>query len=104
MKRALRIGLRAVGGIIAAPLLALLAGYVFLQTDAGEQWFAETLSRELSTPDTSVAVSGGTGSPPFDLHIAEIHLSDRNGNWAEIRDAELVIAGSALLRGELAIQ
>ena len=104
MKRAFRIGLFFLGGIIALPLFALLAGYLFLQTDGGKQWLAETLSRWLSTPDTSVAIAGVTGSPPFDLHVAAIDLSDRSGRWGEIRDAQLAVDGPALLRGEFAIR
>src|SRR5215475_14868908 len=104
MRRALRIGLLGLGGIVVVPLLALLAGYVFMQTESGKQWLAQTLSYQLSTSDMSIAVTGVTGSPPFDLHVAAIDLADRGGRWAEVRDAQLLIAGQSLLHGELAIQ
>src|SRR5215813_4808814 len=61
MRRALRLGLSIIGVVIGLPLCALLAAYLFLQTDSGKSWLADALSRQLSTPDSPVTVVGVTG-------------------------------------------
>ncbi|HTO82166.1 MAG TPA: hypothetical protein VMQ73_08020, partial [Methylomirabilota bacterium] len=103
MRRALRLGLYIVGAAIALPLCALLAAYLFLQTDSGKSWLAATLSEQLSTPDSPVTVAGIAGAPPFDLRIASISLGDRDGTWGQVQDVQLAIAAGSLAHGELAI-
>jgi translocation and assembly module TamB len=103
MRRALRLGLYIVGGIIGLPLCGVLAAYLFLQTDSGKSWLADTLSRQLSAPDSPVTVVGITGAPPFDLRIASIAVGDRDGTWGQIQDVQLAITARALAHGELAI-
>src|SRR5215471_5870864 len=103
MRRALRLCLYIVGAVIGLPLCALLAAYLFLQTDSGKSWLADALSRQLSTPDSPVTVVGVTGALPFDLRIASISLGDRAGPWGQVQDVQLAIAARALVHGELAI-
>src|SRR5262249_47670588 len=103
MRRALRLGLYIVCGIIDVPLCAVLAAYVFLQTDSGKSWLADTLSRQLSTPDSPVTIAGVTGAPSFDLRVASISVGDRDGTWAQIEDVWIAIVGRELVHGELAI-
>src|SRR5258708_19059926 len=103
MKRTLRRILIGLGAIFAALVVALVGGYLYLQSDAGKRALEGILARALSSPHSIVTIEGLTGSVPFDLTATRITVSDRAGPWIEINDARIEIDGSALWHRELAI-
>jgi translocation and assembly module TamB len=103
MKRTLRRILIGLGAVFAALLVVLLGGYLYLQSEAGKRTLGEMLARALSSPGSTVAIEGLSGSVPFDLAADRITISDRAGPWLEIDNARLEIAGAALWHRELAV-
>jgi translocation and assembly module TamB len=104
MKRTPRRILIGLGAVIAVLLVALLGGYLYLQSAAGKRALEGVLTRALSSPDSTVAIEGLSGSVPFDLTVARITVSDRSGAWLEIDNARVEIDGAALWHRELAIR
>ncbi|MEA2779316.1 MAG: translocation and assembly module TamB, partial [Rhodospirillaceae bacterium] len=104
MKRWLRLTLLVLAGIVAAPVLLLLAALLMLQTETGQDWLSAMLSRQLSTPGSTLTITGLRGSPPFDFSVADIRVADRDGTWLEIGKARLTIEPRTLLHGELTVR
>ncbi|QEX16504.1 translocation/assembly module TamB [Hypericibacter terrae] len=104
MKRTLRYTLIALGAVLAALLVALGGGYLYLQSEAGKRALEDMVARALSSPEGSVTIEGLGGSVPFDLTAARITVSDRTGPWLEIDNVHLEIDGAALWHRELAIR
>jgi hypothetical protein len=48
-----------------------------LQTRAGQDWLARTIQRTISEPDFTVAVTGLSGTVPFQLKVDRIEIGDR---------------------------
>src|SRR5262245_2858345 len=103
MKRLARILLYSILGPLALIVLAVAGGYGFLQTGAGKAWLAATIARGASTPGAVVTIEGLEGRPPFDIRVAAIRVSDRDGVWLELDKVALAIDGGALLRRALVI-
>lgn len=68
--------------LVVAPLVVLAAGYLYVQSDGGKAWLAQTLSSLLSTPgESEVAIGRIEGTLPHDITIHDVALSDREGVW-----------------------
>ncbi len=104
MRPALRRSLRILS--IAALAVALLAGggFAYLQTASGKGWLAGTLSRALSSADTSITLSSIKGSVPFDLRVGKITIADRDGAWLTVTDATVDIRARDILHGKLTVR
>ncbi len=100
MKRLIAI----VGGGIAVMLgvLALLLGG--LQTGPGKAWLADAIGAALSDASGTVTVSRITGFVPFDLHVGEIVIADRDGPRLRVENAAITISARDLLARRLNIR
>ena len=76
MKTAVRM-LRWLGAALALLIVVLLGGFGLLQTRAGQDWLAKTIQRTISEPDFTVAVTGLSGTVPFQLKVDRIEIGDR---------------------------
>jgi translocation and assembly module TamB len=100
LRRSLWIAVIAVLGV----LLLAGGGAAYLQTASGRAWLAATLSRALSSPDMTVALSPIEGSIPFDLRVRTISVADRDGTWLTVTDAAIDIAARDLLRRKVTLR
>lgn len=87
--RRLRLAVSIVLGIPAALAALLLAALGLAQTQAGERWLARQLAAALASPEAPARVSGLDVAWPLDLHVAEIGLSDADGEWLTIHGLDL---------------
>ncbi|MEL6963350.1 MAG: hypothetical protein AAFO01_11370, partial [Pseudomonadota bacterium] len=94
---ALRFCLYAIG-----LLLLLVAGVVaFLQTSVGKRLLTSELSRQLSSQDSEIKISGLGGFVPLDMRLDQLQLADQDGVWLKADGAHLDWSPSALLRGRI---
>src|SRR6185437_12210317 len=100
----LRKALKIAGGIVAALLLVLAAGFGLLQTGPGKAWLAQRLAVALSGPSGSATITGIEGVVPFDMPVAKIELADAQGPRLTIEDAVLSVAPADLLARRLHIR
>src|SRR6185437_12787002 len=100
----LRKALKIAGGIVAALLLVLAAGFGLLQTGPGKAWLAQRLAVALSGPSGSATIRGIEGVVPFDMRVAKIELADAQGPRLTIEDAVLSVAPADLLARRLHIR
>lgn len=103
MRRNLRLVAIVLAAFLGTVVLAICAALVFIQTGPGARWLASELARAISGPGATAEIDGLRGAPPFHLVAGEIRLSDPDGPWLTIRDAQLDIAGAALLHRSLDI-
>ena len=103
MKTAVRM-LRWLGAALALLIVVLLGGFGLLQTRAGQDWLARTIQRTMSEPDFTVAVTGLSGTVPFQLKVDRIEIGDRDGTYLTAHDFRLGISAAALLAGQLHIR
>lgn len=94
---ALRFSLYAIGLL----LLLVIGAVGFLQTGAGKRLLASELSRQLSTLDQGIEISGLEGFVPFDMQLSQLQLADRDGVWLKADNARFDWSPSALLRGRI---
>jgi translocation and assembly module TamB len=97
----LRKALKVAGGIVAALLLVLAAGFALLQTGPGKAWLAQRIAAALSGPTGQATIGGIEGLVPFDMRVAKIELADAQGPRIIIEDAVLSVAPADLLAGRL---
>ena len=86
-------------------LLALVAIAAVAQ-DSGEPaesdgFLVNLLERRLSTPTRQIRLHGITGALSSRARIAQVTISDQDGNWLEVDNVELDWSRLALLRGRV---
>ncbi|HEX2115019.1 MAG TPA: translocation/assembly module TamB domain-containing protein [Alphaproteobacteria bacterium] len=84
--------------------MAALAGLAALQTDAGRTWLAASLSRALSSSNSSLIITGISGFVPSRLHVETIEAADKAGVWLAIEDAALELRLRDLLTGQFTLR
>lgn len=68
--------------VVVVPLVALVAAYLYAQSESGKAWLAQTLSSLISTPgETEVAIGRIEGTLPHDFQIYDVAVSDAEGVW-----------------------
>lgn len=86
-------------------LLVLVAGLLgYAQTQGGQDRIAALLTAVLSTPEQSFQIEGLRGTVPFDLRLASLRLTDRQGSWLEAEDLRLAIRARDLLQGAVTLR
>ena len=95
-----RIRSVTLGALIVA-LIVLCAPPRADEADKGV--LADLLSRELSSPSTSVSIGAVDGVLSSDASISDIVLSDRNGPWLKIDKVRLIWNRLALFRRRLEV-
>lgn len=101
--RGLRILAWTLGGLVAVVLVAAGTLFAAVQTDSGKRWLVATISEVASTPDRKIELQGLSGFVPTDLALAEIRISDRQGAWLRIENAQLRWSFASLFSGRLRI-
>ncbi len=96
--------LRWLGAALVLLIAVLLGGFGLLQTWVGQDWLARTIQRSISEPDLTVAVTGLSGTVPFQLKVDRIEIGDRDGTYLTVHDFRLDISATALLAGQLHIR
>ena len=101
MRRAIKIALWSLTGIVAVLLLAVVALYIGANTDAGRAAI-EKLTYRLS--GGTVRVSGLQGSLPSHLLLDRLELVDERGVWLSAQHIRLDWLPLAYLHGALHIE
>lgn len=99
MRRAGKIALGAVGGIV----LAGAVGIGLLQTGFARDRLAAAIGASASSPGSVIRIGKIEGFVPFDMRIAKIELADQGGPWLTIDKAALRWSPSALFGGRIRI-
>ncbi|WP_448192048.1 translocation/assembly module TamB domain-containing protein [Azospirillum sp. sgz301742] len=94
--KVLRIALLGLAGLLLLIAVAAVAGFGWLQTDAGRRWLVATIEGAASGPDATLRLGTLSGRVPFDLTLSEIRMADREGVWLTLRDAHLALNPMAL--------
>jgi translocation and assembly module TamB len=100
MRRLIRPLLIALAVCLVVPVLGLVALRLALDSDAGRARLAAIVQ---STSGGAVAVEGLAGDPLDRLRVATLRVSDDQGVWLEIGDAELAWSPRALLQRRLVL-
>ena len=82
----------------------LLLSFGVLQTNVGQNLFAEAVESLLSTPNEHVGVRGLHGQVPFDMHIGHLLLADREGVWLEVEQLHFAWSWIELFRGQIHLE
>ena len=94
-------------GAVAIPCLVAviaLAGFGLMRSDAGRRWIADSVESAVSTPGgLQLSIVGLEGHLPQEIRIAEIHISDTQGEWLRARALRLDWSPLDLLGGTLNI-
>lgn len=90
--------------IVGLVILLLVLLVVFLQTTPGKSVLASYLSKELSGPAPGeVRIEGISGLLPVHMHFDRIAFGDAQGEWLVMKDAQLRLVVSHLLKGEVRV-
>jgi translocation and assembly module TamB len=93
--------LRWLGVAVGLVIVFLAASFGLLQTRPGQDWLARTIERTISTPDSTVAIAGLSGTVPFRIKVDRIDIGDRDGIYLTAHDFAFDISPAALLAGQL---
>ncbi len=99
MRRLLKI----IGFLLLLPFVVLAVAIAALQFQPVRDRLAVLIEETASGPDFGLELEGFRGSPPFDLRLERLALSDSEGQWLELEDFRLAVAWPELfkLRGEI---
>ena len=90
--------------VLCALGLALVAGYAYVQSDAGHARLVEFLNRQLSTPgSTEVRIGRLLGDLPGRIELHDLSVADAQGVWLRLKFAGASWQPSALLMGKLRV-
>ncbi|MDD6088019.1 MAG: translocation/assembly module TamB [Desulfovibrionaceae bacterium] len=107
MKRRIFQSMRILGlscaGLLAAVLLALAAGLIFLRTTAGEQCAVSLASKTLEAFGIHMEIQEFSGPLPLECRIRNIRLSDSRGQWFRADSAAVKVRFIPLLCGRTEI-
>ncbi len=104
LRRAGRIFGWSLLGLVLALFLALAGGMVFLRSQPGERWVADTAVSVLKNVGIDAHLGSLEGPLPFSLHLRDVRLADGKGVWLDVPEATLRIGAGALLRGHLLVE
>ena len=103
LRRAGRILGWSLLGLVLVLFFALAGGMVFLRTQPGERWIADTAVSVLKNVGIEAQIGSLEGPLPFSLHLRDVRLADGQGVWLDVPEATLRIGAGALLRGHLLV-
>lgn len=104
-RRVLRIGALAFGGLLAALLLAIAAGWAAVNTEAGRGWLAARIEAAARTPEGRELKIGRLEGPlPQRLVLHQLRAADAGGTWLTIDRLELAWRPLALIGGRLHVE
>jgi translocation and assembly module TamB len=92
----IRIGLVALASIL---VLAVLAGFVLLRTEAGLRYALSWGTSLAASEDLKVEIGEASGAIASDFTLTDIQISDRQGPWLSIDSARLAWRPMSLLSG-----
>ncbi|TFH50906.1 MAG: hypothetical protein E4H01_01200, partial [Lysobacterales bacterium] len=95
-----------IGAAVAACVLglALLSGYVLLQSEAGRARLVEILNRHLSSPGaTQVRIGRLQGALPGQIELHDLSVADGAGVWLRLDYIAATWRPVALLAGTLSV-
>lgn len=95
-----------IGAAVAACVLglALLSGYVLLQSEAGRARLVEILNRHLSSPGaTQVRIGRLQGALPGQIELHDLSVADGAGVWLRLDYIGATWRPAALLTGTLSV-
>jgi translocation and assembly module TamB len=95
--------LRRLAALLGVLVLAALAALAQAPGEDDNGFLLNLLERQLSTPERQIRLSGVSGALSSRARIARITISDRQGPWLEIENAEIDWTRLALLRGRVDI-
>lgn len=104
LRRAGRIFGWSLLGLVLVLFLALAGGIVFLRSQPGERWVADTVVSALKSAGIEARIGSLEGPLPFSLRLRDVRLADGNGVWLDVPKATLRIGVGALLRGHLLVE
>ena len=91
-------------GLVLVLTLALAGGFVFLRSQPGERWIADTVVSALHGAGLDARVGALDGPLPFTLRLRGFQLADAKGVWLDVPEATLRVGPAALLRGHLLVE
>ena len=91
-------------GFVLVLTLALAGGFVFLRSQPGERWIADTVVSALHGAGIDARVGALEGPLPFTLRLRGFQLADAKGVWLDVPEATLRVGPAALLRGHLLVE
>ncbi|WP_222427639.1 translocation/assembly module TamB domain-containing protein [Desulfobotulus alkaliphilus] len=78
---------------------------ILLRTEPGQRMLERGINRLLENPQgLSVRIQGLGGALPFDLHMENLSLHDREGLFLQVRHPEISLSPGELLSGRIHIQ
>src|SRR3546814_7240333 len=104
MRKALRIILYTLGGLLGLVVLAILAVFAVLRTEAGRDWVVATATEAVSTPgEMELRLDGLDGPFPGSIGIRGVEIADADGVCLSVGSARLVWQPLALFAGRVEI-
>ncbi len=100
LRRAVRVTLAIVAGLLGLALAGAAAGWVYVGTDAGRRFVADQIADAASEDGLSVAIGRLSGDPFGTFTLGDVTASDRQGTFARIDQVEVSWRPLALLRGD----
>ena len=91
-------------GLVLVLTLALAGGFVFLRSQPGERWIADTVVSALHGAGIDARVGALEGPLPFTLRLRGFQLADAKGVWLDVPEATHRVGPAALLRGHLLVE
>ena len=76
-------------GLVLVLALALAGGFVFLRSQPGERWIADTVVSALHGAGIDARVGALEGPLPFTLRLRGFQLADAKGVWLDVPEATL---------------
>ncbi len=90
---------KIIGSAIGILLLVSAGAFIYIDTDAGHEFIADTINSSLKTPESEVHIRAINGSLFSDVDIANVTLSDEQGMWLELTNIKASWKPWALLTG-----
>lgn len=104
MRKAVRVILYTLGGFLALVVVAVLAVFAVLRTEAGRDWLAATISDAASTPGQMELRIGAIDGPlPGSIGVRDLQIADADGVWLTLERARLNWDPLALFAGRVAV-
>lgn len=93
----LKKGAMIIGGFLFFAGVLIASGLVYLNSERGRKYLANTLSDTLSSPETIIEIEDINGSLFSVMDIPSLVVSDKNGKWLEVRNILIDWSPTALI-------